>query len=348
VGKGIWISRAEIMALPMSGPAWNALKAQADKPAGIPKLSDQNQNNNVYVLAKALVHVRTGVESYRTEVRQNCMAAINTELGGRTLALGRELAAYVIAADLVGLEPAEDVVFREWLRRTLVEPLEGNTLRSTHETRPNNWGTMCGASRAAVAAYLGDAAELARVAQVFKGWLGDRTAYSKFKFGDLSWQANPTTPVGINPRGAMKNGESIDGVLPDDMRRGCIFTLPPCPTGYPWEALQGATVQAEILKRQGFDSWGWQDQALRRSVQYLSDLNRRYGGWWASGDDEWNVWLVNRAYGTQFTRVSPAGSGKIMGWTDWTHASSGAASSDNIRPAPINDLRVTVSPTTSH
>ncbi|HYM81860.1 MAG TPA: alginate lyase family protein [Candidatus Limnocylindria bacterium] len=336
----VWISRAEVQALPMSGAAWNALKAQADRPIGIPNLSDQNTRDNVYVMAKALVHARTGIEGYRTEVRQSCMAAINTELAGRTLALGRKLAGYVIAADLVGLEPAEDVVFRAWLRRTLTEVLEGKTLQSTHEGRPNNWGTMAGASRAAVAAYLSDAGELARTAQVFKGYLGDRSSYAGFDYGELSWQADPARPVGINPRGAVKNGESIDGVIPDDMRRGCAFQFPPCPTGYPWEALQGATVQAEILNRQGYDSWNWQDQALKRAVQFLHQLDQRYGGWWAGGDDEWNVWLVNRATGSQFPTESPAGAGKIMGWTDWTHAaSSSTPPPDTTPPAAITTLQ---------
>jgi flagellar hook capping protein FlgD/IPT/TIG domain-containing protein/alginate lyase len=316
---GIWISRAEIQALPMSGPAWNALKAQADQPPGTPLLSDQDQMNNVYVLAKALVHVRTGIESYRTEVRQNCMAAINTELGGRTLALGRELAAYVIAAELVGLEPAEDVTFRAWLRRCLTEVLDGNTLQSTHEDRPNNWGTCAGASRAAVAIYLGDAAELARTAQVFKGWLGDRSSYAGFSYGDLTWQFDPAQPVGINPRGATKNGESIDGALPEEMRRGCVFQFPPCASGYPWTALQGVTVQAEILHRAGYDAWNWQDQAIRRAFQFLYDLDRRYGGWWAVGNDECFPWLVNRAYGTSFPAVTPARPGKNIAWMDWTH-----------------------------
>src|SRR6185369_10210084 len=98
----IWINRTEIATLPMSGPAWDQLKAWADQPAGIPNLADQDQMNNVYVLAKALVYARTGIESYRTDVINQCMMAINTELnsGGRTLSLGRELAAYVIAADI--------------------------------------------------------------------------------------------------------------------------------------------------------------------------------------------------------------------------------------------------------
>jgi hypothetical protein len=321
-GRGIWISHEEIARLPMSGPAWDALKEHADAPAGVPVVSDQDQDNNVDVLAKALVHVRTGIESYRTEVRQNCMAAIDTELGGRTLALGRELAAYVIAADLVGLEPAEDVAFQAWLRRCLTEDLDGRTLVSTHEDRANNWGTHAGASRAAVAVYLDDRAELERCAQVFRGWVGEREAYAGFSYGDLDWQADPSRPVGINAAGATKQGESIDGVIPDDMRRGCGFQFPPCETGYPWEGLQGATVMAQILHRQGFDAWSWGDRALFRAVRFLYQLNARYpgAGWWAESDDEWNVWLVNHAYGTEFPTETPASSGKNMGWTDWTHA----------------------------
>jgi hypothetical protein len=339
---GVWLSRDQILALPMSGTAWEAVKAQADQPAGTPLLSNQDQMNNVYVLAKALVYVRTGIAKYRDEVVQNCLAAIDTELGGRTLALGRELAAYVIAADLVGLAPADDQRFRDWLRRTLTENLSGLTLQGTHEDRPNNWGTHAGASRAAVAAYLGDATELARTAQVFKGWLGDRSSYAGFTYGDLSWQCDEAHPVGVNRQGCIKQGESIDGALPDDMRRGCSFQFPPCPTGYPWGALEGAVVQAEILHHQGYDAWNWENQALRRAVQFLYDLDRRYptGGWWAHGDDQWAVWLVNWAYGTHFPAVTPANPGKNMGWTDWTHASPGTVVPDTTPPAAISTLSV--------
>ncbi len=98
---------------------------------------------------------------------------------GRALALGRELAAYVIAADLIDLktfDPVLDSDFRATISDLLTTPtIDGPAnLIECHEHRPNNWGTHCGASRVAVAAYLGDLAQLARVAQVFKGWLGDR------------------------------------------------------------------------------------------------------------------------------------------------------------------------------
>lgn len=340
VSAAVWLTRSEIQALPASGPAWDALKSHADMPAGTPNLADQDENNDVYVLAKALVYARTGVESYRTEVRQNCMAAINTEVGGLAVALARNLVSYVIAADLVGLEPSEDEAFRAWLRRTLTEvSSDGRTLRSMHEDRPNNYGTHAGASRAAVAIYLGDAEELARTALVFRGWLGDRSAYAGFNYGDLSWQCDPEKPVGINPAGCVRDTVSLDGALPEEMRRGGAYQWPPLQgdaVNYTWEAVQGALVQAEILHRQGYDTWNWQNQALKRMMLFLQSLDRQFGGWWASGDDSWSPWLVNHAYGTRFTAALPTRPGKNMGYTDWTHATVPV---DTNPPDSIRDMR---------
>lgn len=323
--SGIWISRSEILALPTSGAAWNDLLSNANADAGAPTVCNQDSNNNVLVLAKALVYMRTGTESYRTEVRQNVMGAIGTEDGStcRSLALGRELAAYAIAADLVGLTASEDATFRTWLGGVRTQVLAGDSrsLVQCHEERANNWGTMCGASRAAASAYLGDRTDLDRAATVFRGYLGNRTAYAGFSFGsDLSWQADPNNPRPINPLGALKQGVSIDGALPDDMRRGGSFTTG-CPalTGYPWGALQGVATQAELLYRQGYDAWNWENQAEKRAVQYLYGLDARCNGWAAGGDDVFIPWIINHVYGTSFPTTTPVGFGKVMGWTDWTH-----------------------------
>lgn len=314
--KSIWISPAEISALPTSGTAWNNVKSEADQPTGTPNVSNQDDPNNVRVLAKALVYAKLRDEKYRTDVINACMAAIGTEKGGRTLALSRELIAYVIAADLVGLPADKDQTFRAWLRTTLTETLDGQTLQSTHENRPNNWGTHAGASRAAVAVYLGDQAELERTATVFKGWLGDRSAYAGFEYGDLSWQADPSKPVGINPVGATKNGHSIDGVLPDDQRRAGGFTWPPPKENYAWGALQGALAQAEILGRAGYDVWNWSDKALLRAVKWLHEQ----ADYPAASDDTWEPHLENFRYGSSFPAPIPSSPGKNVGWTDWTHS----------------------------
>jgi hypothetical protein len=308
----IWLSADEVQALPVSGPAWEHIKGAADSVIGPPNLSDQDQDHNVLILAKALVYARTGESGYRIEVIRNCLAAIGTEQGGTTLALGRELAAYVIAADLIGFrgEP-----FTAWLRQCRRTALDGQTLIQTHERRPNNWGTHAGASRLAVALYLDDRQEIERAAQVFRGWVGDRTAYDGFEFGALAWQADPIRPVAVNPRGSVRDGFVLDGALPDEMRRGGRFQDPPVRTGYPWGALQGAIVQAELLHRAGYPAYEWQDRAILRAVEFLYGID-----WPPAGDDEWLAWIINKRYGKDFPTNVAARPGKNMGWTNWTHA----------------------------
>ncbi len=326
VFRGIWISSAELAELPMQGPAWEHLKRIADQAVDGPDLSDQDDDSNVIVLAKALVYARTGDTAYIDDVKAalEFIAMENSEDGGRTLALGRELLAYVIAADLINLpeqDPALDSQFREKLVELQTKKLdEGRTLISTHQDRPNNWGTHAGASRAAIAIYLGDRAELERTAQVFKGWLGDRETYARFKFRGNTWQCDPQRPVGINPKDCTKDGVVIDGAQPEEMRRGGDFVWPPAETGYAWEALQGALAQATILHRAGYDVWEWQDRALLRAVEFLYAI-----GWEAEGDDQWQPWLINYFYGTAFAAVTPARTGKNMGFTDWTHAAHSEA-----------------------
>ncbi|MEX1171250.1 MAG: alginate lyase family protein, partial [Chloroflexota bacterium] len=319
-GGTILVTSAYLSNLPTSGSAWNALKSRADASIGSPRISDQDDDKDLVVLAKALVWGRTGTTSYRTSALAGIKAAVGTESGGRTLALGRNLPGYVIAADLISLstlDPSYDKdVFRPWLRSLLTKNLDGQTLRSTHEVRPNNWGTHAGAARAAIAAYLGDSSEMSRTATVFRGWLGDRSAYAGFKFGELSWQCDATKPVAVNPAGCKKDGIVIDGALPDEMRRGGTFKWPPAETGYAWEGMQGAVLQAELLRKAGYATWDWSDKALLRATRFLYDRV----GWKATGDDEWQPWLIDRRYGTGYRAGAPAKTGKNFGYTDWLYA----------------------------
>lgn len=318
--NGIWIGPNELAQLPASGPAWENLLRAANQSLGSPNLSDQDDPTNVLVMAKALVFARLKKEKYRREVATALRALVsqNTENAGRTLALGRELIAYVIAADLIGLRSYNatlDNKFRKRLRELRSKTLEGRTLISTHEERANNWGTHAGASRIAIAAYLNDRAELKRCAQVLRGWLGDREAYSGFKFGGLIWQADSTRPVGVNPKNAKRNGHSIDGVLPEEQRRAGGFTWPPQKENYVYEALQGALVQAVLLRRAGYEVWNWRDRALLRAFQWL-DHEAHFP---ATGDDTWQIHLINHFYHTDFPATIPSVPGKNVGWTDWTH-----------------------------
>jgi hypothetical protein len=231
------------------------------------------------------------------------MQAMETENGGTTLSLGRNLGAYVVAAQLVGLSGTQDAEFRNWLDGVRDEELSGRTLISTHEGRPNNWGTHAGGSRMVAALYLGDTADFNRAVTVFKGWLGDRASYANFKFGNLGWQADPNNPVGINPLGSMLwidgSWRNVDGVLPDDQRRqgdsgDCpVVSWPPCDTGYPWGALQGVIQQAWILHRQGTPAFTWEDNAVKRAVVWKHFIANHP----PDGDDSDIPWIINAMYG---------------------------------------------------
>jgi hypothetical protein len=318
---GIWINHSAVATLPAGGAGWGSVERQAREPCGPIDLANQDSNANVCVLAKALAFGRTGVVSFQTDV----LAALNavaaaSRYNGRALSLGRELAAYVIAADVIDLshvDPQLDERFRTAIAHLLaVATSEGpGKLIECHEIRPNNWGTNCGASRAAVYAYLRDTTGLARVAQVLRGWLGDRSAYAGFKFGDLAWQCDASAPVAINPPGCMRDGHSIDGVLPDDQRRAGPFVWPPPKENYVYEALQGAVVQAVILTQAGYPAFEWEDQALLRAFKWLYSE----AGFPAGGDDVWLVPLINHFYRTTYPSSGPGRPGKVMAWTEWTH-----------------------------
>lgn len=319
---GVWIKRTVVRDLPRSGSAWNNVKSAADEYCGWVDLSDLDSGANVCVMAKALVFARTHTSRYRTDV----VTAIDqiSRSGtyyGTALALGRNLAAFVIAADLIDLkryDPELDERFRRKLRSLRTTYTSGGgaaSLIECHERRPNNWGAHCGATRAAIAVYLNDTSDIARTARVLKGYLGDRTSYRGFSYGSTSWQCDPDRPVGINLT-CYRDGVLLRGVLPDDQRRGGSFQDPPPKENYVWEALQGLLVQAVILNRAGYDVWAWRWSALRRAGYWLHDV----ADYPAEGDDTWQPYLLNYYYGTSFPAPRSPRPGKNVGWTDWTHA----------------------------
>ncbi|MEX0685702.1 MAG: alginate lyase family protein [Balneolales bacterium] len=314
----LWLSQEEINQFPTEGESFeNVVRvANLGQEADI---SDQNNDHNNQTYAQALLCARGVDDNFCVQAKKGLQDVIGTEENGRTLALGRNLLAYVLAADVINYKEEE---FMNWLDEVRHNNLEGRTLISTHEDRPNNWGTHAGASRIAASYYVGDEDDLERAAKVFHGWLGNRDAYSDFSYGGLDWQADPEAPVGINPPGSIRDGHSIDGVLPDDMRR-CAdgsFQWPPCKTGYNWEALQGVVMQAEMLTRLGYSAWEWESKAILRTVNWLYETTFDNGSNEpAVGDDRWQPWLINFAYDTDFPTERGTQPGKNIGLTDWTH-----------------------------
>ena len=325
----VWISPDEIDQLPDSGPAWNSMKAAADRFVADSHfvLANQDDKRDSEAMAAAMVWQRTGDPSYRAAVEAGCLDVIGQEdqdfpgENNTSLELSRNVCAIVIAAELIEWsDPEAEASFRSWVSmiRTY-EREDGRSITSTHEDRPNNWGTHAGASRLACSIYLEDWEDVSRCARVFGGWLGVRGLYSGFSYGELCWQADQTRPVGINPRGATLAGISVDGVLPDDQRRSGRCPPEISQENYVYEALQGVTAQAVMFDRLGLEEvWTVRHAALYRAFAWLHEEAL----FPAEGDDVWQAWVVNKAYDLGLSAFpSPQGGvghGKSVGWTDWT------------------------------
>jgi hypothetical protein len=316
----LWSTAAELALLPTSGATWDNVQRAADTDLSGGQLGIRD-DHNARTMAAGLVALRLNSDTYRAKVRESLRGLMaNPIYSGDPLANLRRLGAYAIAADLIDLktfDPAFDQQFRSWLDQARKYDLGGETTAQYNERRPNNWGTHACVGRVAAALYLGDSAEVARTAFVFRGWLGDRTAYTGFSYGDLWWQANPSLPVGINPVGSTMQGQNIDGVLPEEMRRSGAFVWPPPQENYVYTALEGAIGCAVLLSRRGYDVWNWSNQAMLRAYVWL----HQQANYPAGGNDGWQPVIINKIYGTSFPVPSASSitPGKNIGWGEWTH-----------------------------
>src|SRR6185436_14481892 len=105
----------------------------------------------------------------------------------------------------------------------------------------------------------------------------------------MTWHVDESNPRIYNPAGAIKSGVNIDGVIPDDMRRGGGFANPPNFTGYAWDGQQGPIMGGRVLDRIGMSIWEIGDLAIYRAAYRLQVAwAAAYGSVWkATGDDPW-------------------------------------------------------------
>lgn len=315
---GIWISQDEIMALPMSGPGWDELMVAANSAPTTANVSNQDSDASTGTMAAAIVCARTAIKSFcdKTVAALRAVATGNLESGGRALAFGREMIGYVLSADIIGLkdrDPALDSQFRTKIKSWLDYPTSSgpDSLRICSDDRPNNWGGHCTASRIAIDLYLGDKTDLDKAAKIVKGWMGDRSAYSGFTFGELWWQPDPLRPVGVVPVGGEIDGHDLSGAQPEELRRAGGYKWPPGATDYNWEGYQGPLESTWMLMGAGYPADKWSDRAVCRVPAFLYRM-----GWPAVGDDQWAPWLINRICGTNYPTTG-GGKGKGVGWTRW-------------------------------
>ena len=312
-GDYLLIDRADLMRLPTSGSAWTALLGVADGALGTADLCDQNNKHAVRTFGVALVYARTGTTAYRTKARDAIMTAIKTVHVGCTnaiLSLGRQLGAYVLAADLIGLSGSDDSTFRTWLSAIRTKDLGGHgrwrSLEFTAGDSSNNWGAFAQASIVAADAYLGDRAGLAADWSRFRGFTGDASTY-KFpapSSPDLSWTCGQVwTPM------QRCSGDSRDGAITEDAWRAGAY--PAISLTYVQETMQGLSFAAELLTRSGYAAWP--------RLAPLADFATRWGVWNASSVGRHLPYWYSLRLGRTLPELA-AGTGRLFGYTDWLYA----------------------------
>lgn len=336
----MWIPSSQLMSLPTSGAAWNRIKTAAYGSWGTADLKNQDNKHAINTLAGALVYARTGDAALRIKVKTAILAAKRSldassewQTTNGVLGAGRQIGAYVIAADLIKLgsyDLTADTEFRSWLVtiRTTDIGTHGRwkNIKYTCENAAGNWSTFACASRIAAGIYLSDTTDVNRSALIIRALLGERSVYPAdapgengyFKHTDgyqASWSCNDSIWVGTNPA-CSKSGVNISGVLLEDASRGggcCV--LKGDGIMYSWEALQGLMVSTELLYRTGNygNPYTWSTSAIKRSLTFLQK-----SGWGVTSPATYVPWLANARYGTSFP-TSADGNGRIMGWGDWLY-----------------------------
>jgi len=304
-GPGLWISPAELAGLPTNGSAWNTVLAVAEGDLGTADMADQDSAHDGKTLACALAAARTGRGDLRRKATSALSSAIGTDAGARWLAIGRNLGAYVIAADVLGIHSGP---IYEWLAGFLTQTLRDNN--TDEQITVGNWSSGSNASAqvgfvtAALSVYTRDFARLAAFWDGYRRYCGDRTSPVKATSNSDAWQFIPSDPVGIQ----------------DDV-------CSPAWTQYPWVGLEGAVPAALVFARAGYPAWDVAEEAIRRANDYLWFLRQTTGNpdWFDGQRSNECVYLVNRAYGTRFPCSLPVAGGRTFGFSDWTHAPGGAA-----------------------
>ena len=324
---------SEVMALPTSGPAWDYLVQTAKARWPAPDFRDQDNQTGTLAFGAALVYARTGDESMRAKARDAIMAVIPTfrdsDLGPGLGPL-RQTAGWVLAADFAGLEGEDDAAFREFLQRVLSDRTgthsRWNHVVAAHDDSANNWGAWAGAARISALLYLDESLDDA--VNTFRGFLGDRDAWSRFLRPGVAaqWACDPSptrfTPVNGD---CQRSGINLDGAVVADISRGSErLVWPPATNGimYTHETIAGYMLQAELLYRNGYpEVWGFENDALRRMADVISRSEQAGGPGWNPGRVQMHIaWLLNARYDTTYP-TEPAEYGRSFGFTDWLYGS---------------------------
>jgi hypothetical protein len=361
VGEGLLVTDTQLAALPTSGSNWDHVTAKANEALAQITFSASGaatdcqlrnyENVGRYgqkILAAALVAARTGDATMRALVQRCLRYVIGTEDRASTdgtssddglLSTARNLAAYVVAADLIGFDKNltgsragwTGTSWETWLRAILDKPIGSHgrwtQIRATSVDSASNWGAAALMSRTAVELYLG-APSFSLVAQ-WRRWMGDASSGLDFNVTsgyNATWACRPdgeTGPAGtlrrpINPPGC---GDTSGVVVEDASRGGDCCGLVDEGISYSNEHLHFVSAGARMMRNRGFDVATWRfTRAAGSTLAAAGDYGLRKGLWPLYGTHQIHGQLahqMNDLLGTSYPEVAVPAPGRAVSYADW-------------------------------
>lgn len=186
--KNIWITQAEVNALPASGTPYGRVYTAANAAWPAFTIADQDAGfSGSYLYAGALMWMRKGDSIMRAKVRDGIMSALaNCPIDGTPESVANNYAysparfilGLVISADMIDLgsyDPTSNATFVNWLTKVRTAQLrtpqtgEGFWINQMHETNAST--TIAnGTARLAASLYIGDAADVDNCYRLFKAY----------------------------------------------------------------------------------------------------------------------------------------------------------------------------------
>lgn len=240
------------------------------------------------------------------------------------LEMGRNGLALVIAADVLGIHQGPIYDFLKDMLRGVKDEHHGGELTSlatgAWESGSNAQSQM-GAVYTALAIYLNDKNLLDDAWTKFKRFAGDRTSPHQITINQWnSYEVDESNPVGIQNKGAVKDGCSVDGAIGNDLGRNNGTPCVPIWTFYGATGSEGWVPAAVMFHRQGYAAFTVVDEAIKRAYLYWKYLAESDKRWDDPTRAEEIRHLLKWAYPDLPILIAyPTGLGRTVGWTGFTH-----------------------------
>jgi hypothetical protein len=334
--KNIFATEAEIQSLPVTGTAWDRVKAISTTDPGVGQLGAISSTHGPSLIVMALRWRRDGGGLGRQVVIDHALQALATydDPIDQPLNPYRQIGAYVRALDLVDASMATPVpgtgltlgalydrlVTYDFLTATGVSGNArwANALETTRDSG-SNWGSMARDMVAAIGLIRGNQVWIDLARKSHKRMLGDLTVHNQGTSGtstnprfttqtsiSAAWfpagYSYPDTTGAINPAVADLDLAGANAV--EASRGSAAPPLSASGLGYTMESWEGMVATSLLFLHAGYpDALTWGNNAIARNAANFN----RYGGWTDNASTQaarrFLAHLCNYLFGTTYNAI---------------------------------------------